>query len=427
MRIGIYVSGISEKNGGAYTFENNILESLLKFGNRKNIYVFSNAKDERFRKTNINYIKLGKIKYIILFDRIFGGFLKKLKIFQREENIRNFISPLDYAVKYHNIDVLWYATQYFEPVDIPYVYTLWDLNHRIYPFFPEVSVNKIWSFREELYRHIIPRAAYVLTGTETGKQEVIKFYNVLEERIKVLPFPTPKFEDKLTNKSYDLKKDFGIQNNYLIYPASFLPHKNHIRILETLVILERKYGLKYSVVFVGNDCGNKNYLKKKCKEFNITDRVTFMNFIPRNQLNFLYRNSFALVYASYFGPDNIPPLEAFSLKCPVIASKASGAEEQLGNKAILVNPDDPEEFASAVVKLTTNIKFRKQLIAKAYNHTKKWTFEDYTTSALDLIGTFSSTRSSWGNNLNSYYNNRLDKDIIKNLIFKNFILDENYT
>ena len=34
----------------------------------------------------------------------------------------------------------------------------------------------------------------------------------------------------------------------------------------------------------------------------------------------LYRHAFALAYVTFFGPENLPPLEAFGLGCPVVAS-----------------------------------------------------------------------------------------------------------
>ena len=401
MRIGIYISGINEKSGGAYTFEQGILESLLKLKNKKDLYVFSKFDNEIPQDTQIKFIKLEKPSVPSPLKRLTRKLLGRM-IQTKNLNEKYYISTLDKAVKINKIDILWYATQYFEPVDIPYIFTVWDLNHRIHPYFPEVSVNKMWLRREEACRNIIPRATYILTGTETGKQEIIKYCNILEKRIKVLPFPAPN-KHHLGSKKYDLKKDFGIQNDYLIYPSAFHPHKNHIRILEALLVLDKKYGLNYSAVFVGTDCGNKSYLKQKCQEFNLESKVKFFKFIPRDQLIYLYQHAFALVYASYFGPDNIPPLEAFSFKCPVIASRVSGAEEQLGNKAILVDPNRAEDFAFAVVKLSKNSKFREQMTERAFKHVNKWTFNDYTLAALSLMNKFSSVRSSWGDDINHYY------------------------
>ena len=76
----------------------------------------------------------------------------------------------------------------------------------------------------------------------------------------------------------------------------------------------------------------------------------------------LYTNAFSLVYPSFFGPENMPPLEAFALGCPVIASEVSGAKEQLGNAAILFDPRDENDLARKIKLLYNNKKYRKMLI-----------------------------------------------------------------
>lgn len=397
MRIGIYISGMSEKSG-AYTFEQGILESLLKLKNRKDLYVFSNFDDEVPKDTRIKFLKLEKP---IIQPRL-KRFTRKLlgKIIQiPNQDEKSYISPLDKAVKQNNIEVLWYATQYYEPADIPYIFTVWDLEHRVHPFFPEVSVNKNWSLREDLYRRVIPAAAFIITGTKVGKQEVIKFYQVLEERIKVIPFPAPDYRAIYPTKNYDLESDFNVKSPYLFYPSTYHPHKNHFRVLETLIILEKKYHLPVSAVFAGADCGNKAYLEKKSREFNLHRRVKFLDFIPLDQLVYLYKNALALIYPSYFGPDNLPPLEAFLLKCPVIASKINGALDQLGNRAILADPDNANAFASAVAKIIADKKFCCSLVSRAFKFAEKWTFDDYVKSVLLLIDGFSPVRSCWGTDL----------------------------
>ena len=81
-------------------------------------------------------------------------------------------------------------------------------------------------------------------------------------------------------------------------------------------------------------------------------------------LIFLYKNALALTYVSYGGPENLPPLEAFSLGCPVIASKNEGSIEQLGEAAILIDPNKTEIFLSMIEKIKNDEKFREDLILK---------------------------------------------------------------
>jgi glycosyltransferase involved in cell wall biosynthesis len=59
----------------------------------------------------------------------------------------------------------------------------------------------------------------------------------------------------------------------------------------------------------------------------------------------VYGEAICLTFASFFGPDNIPPLEAFALGCPVIGARVSGSEEQLENATLLFDPADSADIA----------------------------------------------------------------------------------
>ena len=62
----------------------------------------------------------------------------------------------------------------------------------------------------------------------------------------------------------------------------------------------------------------------------------------------LYTLSAGLVMPTFFGPTNIPPLEAWHLGRPVITSDIGGIREQCGDAALLVDPRSPQALASAM-------------------------------------------------------------------------------
>ena len=68
-----------------------------------------------------------------------------------------------------------------------------------------------------------------------------------------------------------------------------------------------------------------------------------------DELAALYRNAAALVMASYFGPTNLPPLEAWAVGTPVIYPEAFAA--QAGDAAMLFDYDDPVTLADAIEKV----------------------------------------------------------------------------
>jgi len=102
----------------------------------------------------------------------------------------------------------------------------------------------------------------------------------------------------------------------------------------------------------------------------------------------LYKASIALVFPSYFGPDNFPPLEAFALGVPVVAANVSGAEEQIGQAALLFDPSDPSDIASKIKDLCHKPGLRTQMIAKGREIAKVRTPEAYIANALLVFGQF---------------------------------------
>ena len=74
---------------------------------------------------------------------------------------------------------------------MPYVATVWDLQHRQQPFFPEVlALEGAWEPRERAYRSSLPRASRIITGTQTGKNEIVACYGVVPDNVFVVPLPT---------------------------------------------------------------------------------------------------------------------------------------------------------------------------------------------------------------------------------------------
>jgi hypothetical protein len=68
-----------------------------------------------------------------------------------------------------------------------------------------------------------------VTGTEVGKKELEHFYQVAADRIRVIPLATPRAILKAPTSSINLRLRFGLDRDYLFYPAQFWPHKNFSR------------------------------------------------------------------------------------------------------------------------------------------------------------------------------------------------------
>jgi glycosyltransferase involved in cell wall biosynthesis len=408
MKIGIFLGNYSPESGGGYTFEGEVFQSLVNCGAESGhtFVLYSWNKEpppEISSAQHIQFISLHrtfKKRLNSKLARTGMAIVKKLRHPRRNFKIEgwyeNFIMD---SIGTCGIDITWSLIQGCLTMEAPFITPVWDLQHRLQPYFPEVSTEDQWDDRERSYATILRRASFIITGTEAGKAEIERFYQVPAERIKILPLPTPQFALNAPpgNEKQILAK-YNIPKNYLFYPAQFWSHKNHVGLLLAVKWLRDKYDIVFPIVFVGSDMGNQPYIRQQVTELKLSEQVNFLGFVPQEDLISLYRNAFALTFVTFFGPDNLPPLEAFALGCPVIGSEVSGAKDQLGNAALLVDPKKPEQIALAIKSLWDDMALRQTLVQRGLTRASQWTGQDYVKGVFSILDEFAAIRRCWSNN-----------------------------
>lgn len=295
-----------------------------------------------------------------------------------------------------DIDFIWNLSPLSCPTQsIPYSTIVWDLEFRVQPYFPELSAHGEWERRQAMYRKTLSRAALIVTGTATGKDEILRYFAPSPERIHLLPHPTPN--DCLHAPASDatILKRMGLRPAYILYPAQFWAHKNHYGILSALRIMKERGDSVPQAVFVGSDQGNMAHIKEVVQEFDLAEDVIFTGFIEREELIALYENALALVYYTHFGPENLPPLEAFALGCPVIASDVPGASEQLGDAVCMVSPTDFNGLADAIATFLDDPDVRTTYTTRGHERATRYTCDDFAKNALGLLDEFETIRRCW--------------------------------
>jgi len=281
-----------------------------------------------------------------------------------------------------------------------YIFTVWDLCHRDEVEFPEVRQDREFERREHLYRKVLPRGTAILADSELGRNNIVRRYGVDEERVHVMRFSasivTRNHETIDGRRSVDVKSKYELQDDYVYYPAQFWPHKNHIYLIQGLVELEQKFGRKLAAVFSGSDMGNMDYVKSVAVESGIADRIRYVGFVPNSEIPELYKQSVALVMPTYFGPTNLPPLEAFHLKVPVLYSNLPGLAEQVGDAALLMDLSNPGSMALHLNDLLNDQLLRSKLIEKGTERLNEVASNKGLGLIEFIIDSYRTKRQSWG-------------------------------
>jgi glycosyltransferase involved in cell wall biosynthesis len=396
LRVGV-VTGNHEPNaGGAWTFSETLVAAVKSAECSHEFVVLDHISqgdgldERRTQPTGTSHQTPSGIK-----SQLFRRFGKA----PRDDcNDNSNVSSLGVVAARERIDLVWLMKPWSEPLPIPYIATVWDLEHRKQPYFPEVSATGwSWSEREHVFNALLPRASMIITGTQAGKNEVVHYYRVNPANVMVIPLPVPAAASRPQQlKSVEIKEKYGVSGGFLLYPAQFWPHKNHVNLLRALRLLRDQGGLDVNLVLTGSDKGNLDHVKKEVADAGLSDRVFVLGFIPREDLTALYRTSTALVFPSYFGPDNFPPLEAFALGCPVVAANVPGALEQIGEGALLFDPSNSSDIAAKIESLCRTPSLREHLIGKGLEIAKCRNPQAYIRRLCSFLDGFETMRRCWG-------------------------------
>jgi len=146
---------------------------------------------------------------------------------------------------------------------------------------------------------------------------------------------------------------------YFLFVGPRYSYKNFECLLEAFTLspsLKKDFGI---VCFGGTAFSDKE--KKRFAELGIAYGVTRFGGSD-DILASLYKNAVAFVYPSLYEGFGIPPLEAMSCDCPVIASNTSSIPEVVGDAALLFTPTSAENLANELHKIAFDRNIRTQLI-----------------------------------------------------------------
>jgi glycosyltransferase involved in cell wall biosynthesis len=235
---------------------------------------------------------------------------------------------------------------------LPFIITIYDGCHRDAPEFDEVREFGEFERREMLFRSASTKAALVVVNAEKLIDALVRRYAMEPDRAVCVPFsPSTYVGRSIANSKADdasVLVRYKLEPGYLFYPAQFWPHKNHATLLAALALL-RDRGLRKRLVLCGSDRGARSRVEALIAQYDLADQVSIIGFVDSAELGALYRGALALVMPSYFGPTNLPPLEAWAVGTPVIYPEAFKTE--VGDAAILFNYDDPSSLADAIVSI----------------------------------------------------------------------------
>lgn len=274
----------------------------------------------------------------------------------------------------------------------PSIVAIHDIMHRVYPRFPEVSMGGRWAGREYCFQNISKYAFRIMVDSDIGREDMIRFYKADPGKIIPLPFLPPSYlnENISKLKARRICDELTLPEKFIFYPAKFWPHKNHINLVKALNILKKK-GRIVNLVLTGSKNAEFTTYGEIMKFVNgngLGDQIFYSGYVDNEQISAIYKLAKAMVMPTYFGPTNIPILEAWAMGTPAIASDIRGCKDQLGTAGLLTNPNSPADIADKIWKVYSNTELSRRLVKKGRRKLMKWTSKDFINQIKKIIMDF---------------------------------------
>lgn len=376
-KIGLYLDSVI--TGGTFQYNLAILEALRSIPTDQFNTIFTYSSDHwesYLQKECISAIRIDRT----IFSRLW---FQTRTPFWLWRNFSKYFDTFSKSFINQKCDLWVFPSQdiWSYSLPIPSLSTVHDLMHRYEKEFPEAGSHKEYLMREKHYSRTCEIAQGILVDSKLGKQHLVESYQVQNSKVHVLPFIPPKYIYETVENN---ELNFELPPKYLFYPAQFWEHKNHKALVRAAALLIAKLP-DLKMVFVGSPNNGYDSLIKLIEKLGLKEVFIFLNQIPDEQMKGLYIKARALIMPTFFGPTNIPPLEAFTCGCPVAVSNIYGMPEQVGDAGLLFNPNSDKEIADTILKLWTDDYITQNLIANGYQKSYEWGQKQFNQRLLEII------------------------------------------
>jgi len=340
---------------GIYVYE--MSRFLAKMGHR--VFVITEAIDHPLdyvdRGVHIFRVRLRK-------NHIFDSVRDKLKGFvERLEYSYSVSKMMEAVVPQYKIDIVescearaegfWYYLFRKNPPLVIKLHTPESIVFRL----DQVRQTQDYKYISRLEGWWISRANRLIGLSQAIVSLTSRYFRIRLNGIPIVPNPI-NIEFFKPNPAVK-KEDFRV-----LYVGRLEFRKGvHLLIRAIPQVLEKIPQAKF--IFIGNDCGMKNYLLNKISEFGIKDSVEFIDQVPRENLISYYQQSALCVVPSLWENHPYVILEAMACGKPVIATDIGGIPEIIKDKisGILVPPGSVLSLADSIIELLNDKKMQETL------------------------------------------------------------------
>jgi glycosyltransferase involved in cell wall biosynthesis len=268
---------------------------------------------------------------------------------------------------------LFHATEHLLPPlrDVPTVLTVHDM---IFKLFPEHQKRLNYWYLNATMPLYCRRANAIVTVSECSKRDLVTHYGLDPGKVTVIyEAAAPEFRPASPTAVEEIRRRYGLPEQFLIHVGTLEPRKNLTRLVEALQRLSDE-GLIVPLWVVGGKGWLYDEFFRRLEGLSVRDAVHLTGYVPAADLPLLCSAATVAAVPSVYEGFGLPVLEAMACGTPVVASNTSSLPEMGGDAARYFDPYDVDAMAEALRAVWTDADLRAEMRQQGLVHAARFSW-----------------------------------------------------
>jgi len=262
----------------------------------------------------------------------------------------------------------------------PVVITIHDI---AFIRFPDLLNRSRQIYKRYILNLSIKRADVIIAVSHSTKRDIIEFFKVDEQKIKVIYHGVESRFRPISNvEGYRTRNN--LPTKMILNIGTLEPRKNVVTLIKAFKKLQER-GLKDYVLVIA---GERGWLYKKIfeeiKSSGMEQSIRLLGVVGDEELPLLYNCADLFVYPSIYEGFGLPPLEAMACGVPIITSNTSSLPEVVGNAGIMVDPNDIGSLSDEMYRVLKDKELMHRMVRDGIKRSKMFTWKKTVNKVLKI-------------------------------------------